>query len=182
MTTTPAPAVGDRVRAPRLQVLRNEYRVITRGAARMIVAAWWIRPRTSTFRRRCRDPISPQGASPAPRCASCSPTTPGWRHWRARRLRPAALGPHARRAVLSVDTGSPPGPRPACRGPVAARPYVGLRERRHGYLGTAGATGNAPGADAVAPGGRALIPGSLRTPGIRWRGVTKSAPLMSPTQ
>src|SRR5207245_1645141 len=73
---------------------------------------------------------------------------------RAGRLRSATVGTHARRPVLPVDVRDSPGPRAARGGALAARPLVGLRQCRHGDVGSARASRHEAGAHAPAPRGR----------------------------
>src|SRR5881628_2369165 len=80
---------------------------------------------------------------------------------RAGRLRPAAVGTHARRPVLPVDVRDSSGPRAARGRALAPRPPVGLRQCRHGDVGSARAPRHEAGAHPPAPRGRELTPPPL---------------------
>jgi hypothetical protein len=137
------------------RVLRNAHVTIARGAARLLIGG------IIDFAARMYD--SRRAATSGPRDrrrrAAGLPSAPGAQSedraaGPAGRLRPATVGTHARRPVLPVDVRDSPGPRAARGRALAPRPHVGLRQRRHGDVGSARAPRHEAGAHPPATRGR----------------------------
>jgi hypothetical protein len=118
-----------------MRVLENEHVVLTRDGEQLVVAGI---TDYSTRGERGAKASSPRNASlGAPAGRSQDPARPSatQRVRRGgRRLRPAAVGAHARRSVLPVEPVRGPGP-PGVQGPRRGGRHAGLREPGHLLLG-----------------------------------------------